>query len=532
MFNSLNNQIFNSLIVSNPSEELRLREENEDDNVEYKLRLDSKTKFGRQKLMSQLNYRLEIGRALTGKKEAHYVLGIRDDGHLGKLTESEIDETFSIFSNVVNTADVTITYIDKKQYNDSYLIYAIVQKIESFKIKEINIAFVGPSQHGKTTTVSHLVYGQHDDGNGYARKLVFKHEHEKVSGVTSSIKKEIVGLNKGNIINYSIGISTGWQDIVEMSEKVINLIDLPGNLKYFKSTFFGLSTYKIDGIAIVVDVKKESISDWNEITFYKLFARTFNIPYTFLIINDNNAIYEKHCYDGDDMIEISNLSNHGFDKVVQFLDKIEIRNPIVNNVNPDTNINPLFCVMETYSIPDTGTIFSGIMKYGSLSLGDSVYLTNGQTYRQTKIKSIHRKLIDSKTLYEGETGAIQLEFDTRGLPSGLGCASNLPSGLGCASNLPEVNKHMIITTVKLSTYDEFLFTLLNENQNKTMIRSGQKCLMFVDNIVTHVYITIVNDKFNLKSENKIIIPSLDQECVAFLKCDGGVLFGKLQILNI
>lgn len=492
--------IFNSLIISHPNEELRLREENEDDYVEYKLRLDTKTKYGIDRLISQMNYRLDIGKSLLRKKEAHYVLGICDNGTLGRLTEEEIDKTFSIFSKVVNDCGSTIIHIQKNEYNGSYLIYAIIQKIESFKIKELNVVFVGPTQHGKTTTISHLVYGQKDDGTGYARKLIFRHEHEKISGSTSSIKKEIVGLCKGMLVNYNVGIGNSWEDIVDMSDKIITLIDLPGNLKYFKSTFFGLSTYNIDGIVIVVDSSKLNENSTNEINFYKSYAKEFGISYIVLNIDDSNETNKI-----DNNIQFSNVTGKGLTELIAFLNAVEKKHDdTITNVDADS----LFCISEMYCVPDVGTIFSGIMKSGLLSIGEMVYLTDGTTYFRTKIKSIQRKQIDSKTLYTGENGAMQLDFD--------------------ANIIPEATKHMIITTTQYMTYNTFVFDVLSEN---AIFINGQKCVMFVDNIISTVIIEVCeNSVIVLHSTNNIIVPSIKSaKCIAFLKHDNGVVFGKLGL---
>jgi GTPase len=514
--------VFNSLIISKPGEEIRLKKEEEKGNIEYKFKLDEKTEYTKKKMVSQLNRRLDSS-VMSGRKEVHYILGICDDGTFGKRTEPEIDVTFDIFNEVIKMAKVDVTYVSKKQFGNYFLIHAVVQKIENFKIKEINIAFVGASQHGKTTTISHLVYGQHDDGIGYSRKLIFKHEHEKVSGITSSVKKEIIGLSNGNLVNYSVGISTGWQDIVEMSNKVVNLIDLPGNLKYFRSTFYGLSTYSLDGIIIVIDPKKiNEENDINEFIFYRLFAETFNIPYTFLVVNDSQTKYDNEIINNNliitsqKYIEFSNLNCYGFNEMVKFFDSLDSKS---YQANVYTNV--LFFVMETYCVPDVGTIFSGILKSGQISIGDELFITNGQTYYQTKVRSIQRKQIDSRTLYISETGAIQVEFDT--------------------TTVPEVNKHMIITSTKLSTYDTFIFESLNQSQDKTILKSGQKCVMFVDNIITNVFIKITHivhenfpqtdQKIELKTDRAIIVPSLGNECVAFLKCDTGVLFGKLSVIT-
>lgn len=506
--------IFDSLIVSKPNEEFKLREESEDDYIEYKLRLDSKTKYGIDRLISQMNYRFDIGKMLLKRKEAHYILGICDNGSLGKLNEIEIDKTFAIFSKIVNDNNSIIVHIEKKVYsylnnslNDkSYLIYCIVQKIETFQIKELNVVFVGPTQHGKTTTIGHLAYGQKDNGTGYGRNLIFKHSHEKVTGSTSSIKKEIVGLRKGTLVNYNVGISNGWEDIVEISDKIINIIDLPGNLKYFKSTFFGLSTYDIDGIVIVMDPTKLTELHSNEIEFYKLYAQIFNIPYVMLTIDNT----ESTITDDLNTIKFSNVTGKGMDKFIHFLNTIEKS----SMVEPNKKEDPLFCISETFCVPDVGTIFSGIMKLGSLSIGDIVYLTDGNIYFRTKIKSIQRKQIDSKTLYTGENGAIQLDFDN--------------------FVIPEVTKHMIITTSQYVNHNTFEFEILGKTENFT---KNQQCVMFVDNMVSTIIIETSDSDINslnhtviLKSTNNIIVPTINlPNCVAFLKHENGVVFGRLSV---
>lgn len=508
--------MFDSLIVSAQNEELKLREENEDDNVEYKLRLDNKTRLGKKRLLSQLNYRLDIGKMLCGKKEAHYVIGIYDNGKLGKINNTEIEESFNVFKEIIDGTNIIITYYDKKSYGDFFVLYIIVQKIENYKINELNIAFVGPSQHGKTTTISYLVYNQHDDGMGHARKLIFKHEHEKISGQTSSVKKEIIGLKKNRLVNYSVGISTSWQDIVEMSDKIINLIDLPGNMKYFRSIFFGLSTYQIDGLVIVVDPNKLYDELYNDLLFYKSYARIFNIPFVILIINDNitnsNNNLDDSFLENSLIINYSNLNNFGYDSLVNFINTIE---PNKNKCNME-NLDPLFYVMETYYVPDTGTIFSGIMKMGSILLNDDVWLSDSKNYYKTKVKSIHRKQIDSAKLYTNETGAIQLDL------------TDYP--------LIEINKHMIITKNKLDTCNYFEFDILNVSQNELNIlniSNGQTCVMFINNSITNVKIEKdVNGMLKIKTELNIIIPEINitDKIVAFLKSENYILFGTLKML--
>lgn len=492
--------VFNSLIISKDGEPLKLKPESEDDYIEYKLRLDTKTKFGIDRLISQMNYRFDVGKATIKKKEAHYILGICDNGTLGGLSENEIDETFSIFTKAVVTNKAVITHFDKKQYDSSYIIYAIVQKIETFKIKELNVAFVGPSQHGKTTTIAHLAYGQKENGSGYGRKLIFKHVHEKNSGTTSSVKNEIVGLKSGMLINYNVGVDNGWEDIVDMSDKIINIIDLPGNLKYCRSTFFGLSTYDIDAIIMVSDPLKMNDQNKIECDFYLEYAKNFNIPYKVLTIDNTENETSSH----PNEILFSNITGKGLSCLVNFLNTIS-KHPIYEKYQ---NLDPLFCISETFCVPDVGIIFAGTMKMGSLSIGNVVYLTDGTTYFRTKVKSIQRKQIDSKTLYTGENGAIQLDFGE--------------------FITPEVSKHMIITTNQYLTYNNFKFKML---YNTTELTTGQQCLMFVDNMISNVFVNISEQNIiTLKSTTNIIIPTINtNNCIAFLKYDSGISFGLLEI---
>jgi|SaaInlStandDraft_6_1057023.scaffolds.fasta_scaffold10958_2 GTPase len=537
------NNIFNSLIISKENEEIRLRQENEDDFIEYKLRLDTKNKLGKQKLASQMNYRMEIGKLMLGRKEAHYVLGIKDNGTLGKLSEHELRVTLNILYLIIKSCDASVEFDIVTSHNSDdgniyFLAYVIVQKIENIQIKEINVAFVGPSQHGKTTTVSSLAYGQTDDGNGFSRNLVFKHAHEKQCGITSSIKQEIIGLFGDTLVNYNTGITTGWEDIVDMSDKIVNLIDLPGNLKYFKSTFVGLSAYRIDSILIVISPEQFIEPDIYEIDFYKSFAEIFDIPYMFVVINDGDVINHALHTDVFNKLNIDISSNinkiayfsnisysdssndlmtTNYDKIISFLSKTENTTNLINSTNLTYDSVPLFCVLVVYNISDVGLIFSGTMKYGTLSVNDNIYITDGHTYYKSKIKSIHKKQIDSLNIYANENGAISLEITPKDKIN------------------QKFNNHMVITTDIHDNYDTFLFELLGNNIQSTIgtFRCDQivQCSLFVDNITTSVTVKSVKDnKILLQSNKKIIVPSIkNPKCISFLQYGDIVVFGKLYV---
>jgi GTPase len=523
-------ELFNSLIISSSLTDVLLKCETDDGNVEYKLRLDTKSKLGKKKLVSQMNFRLEEGKRLTKtKKEAHYILGINDDGTLGKLNEKQIDETFSVFVSLVTECGATITHIDKKKYDNFYIMYVIIQKIGKNKITEINVAFVGPSQHGKTTTISHLVYNQHDDGNGYARKLIFKYEHEKITGLTSSIKREIVGFCGNNLVNYSTGMLSSWENIVEMSDKIVNLIDLPGSSKYVRTSLFGLSTYKIDCLFIVLDYSKITKEDLSMVDFYQKYAQFKKIQYHIIniqdIYNDDDIIGEEN------HIKISNKSMLGFDKLVNTINEIEespnkdiydVPEGLYNIFEGSDNI---FSVADTYFISESGTIYSGIMNIGSLSINDPIYITNGKDYVQSKIKSIHKKTIDSQSIYEGETGAIQLDFDKF---HQVGTITTKKYDIH--NKLFFRPMHMIRTgLINLeSIYPEF------KNQlDKMMLRSlCLQSLLFVGNVIGEIYPSMALNSKVIFEYDKTIFPLINstQPVIAFVKNIYGIYIGELSMI--
>lgn len=500
--------LFESLIISLPADEIRLKPEDEEGFVEYKLRLDTKNKFGLQKMISQMNWRLDIGYELLGRREAHYVLGINDDGTLGKLTESEIDDSFKIFCSVVEKNNVTITHIDKKKYQDFFLIYCIIKKLEKEKIQEINVAFVGPSQHGKTTTISHIAYGQRDDGNGYARRLVLKHEHEKNTGLTSSIKKEIIGIKKSKIVNYSTGIQSCWENIVRMSDHIINLIDLPGDPKFIKTTLFGLTAYKIDALGIVVNINKLDDETFELISFYVKCANIMNISSILILThcdNDNDLEVNKNLLPiNTNFAKISNLTDMGMNLIEDFLCSL-CQNQKTPIVDKKQNTNNIFSIIETYFVPDSGIIFSGIMDIGSLSIGQQVFLTNGKINKSTKIISIYKKQINSQNLYEGETGTIQLE--------------------AIDSKFLDMYKHAVLSTEQMLPQNFFCF---REFVCLNLQSHIQNPMLFTGNNVGYINMTLSNQEneqkiYECKTEDSI----LNKKNYAFIKTQTVLLFGTL-----
>lgn len=513
---------FNNLI-KNKEPEFMFKEENDDEgNVEYKLRLDLKTDNSLKKMINQMNWRFDEGKSQTGKRECHYVLGIYDNGKLGGLSETEIDETFDIFKKIVFKSDATIKHYEKKNINNSWIIFTSLSQFLDKRITEINIAFVGPPQSGKTTTISNIVYSQLDDGNGSSRQLIFKHEHEKISGYTSSIKKEIVGIKNNNIINYTCINESSWEQISHASDRILCLIDLPGSPQYMKTILFGLSSYNFDAIVIFNDnSSNKDITHLNQL--YIEYAKSLNIPYIIVEVFDDisPSIYtpaqfkpnfgnsdletffpatEKYEHDEETIHKISNTKRYGISSIISFLTRIHKQ----KNYSPNINEN-IFVVADTVFIPDTGIVFSGEMWYGQLEVNDRVYLTNGNITYNLKVNSIHKKQAETDIIYTNEMGAILLS--------------------GTNMDIQKCGKHMIITTNQSQSYSQLEF----ESNSKFKFEKNSEITIFINNHIAQGYIKntdVINNKYILSlRKNIIIVPRIKN--LAFAKIDN-----KIFIINI
>jgi GTPase len=530
---------FNNLIEeTTPS--IKFKEEIEEGNIEYKLRLDYKNESSLKKMKNQMNWRFEEGKELTGKRECHYILGIYDNGKLGKLNEEQINKTFEVFKNVVETCEATITFCEKKLIDDSWIIFVSLLQILEKKITEINIGFVGPAQSGKTTTISNIVYGQLDDGNGISRQHIFRHEHEKISGYTSCIKKEIVGVKNNTIINYNTGINVSWEHIANMSDRILCLIDLPGAPQYMKTILFGLSAYNMDALVIFND---SSISkDENNINkLYIEYARTLNIPYIIVEIYDmispatltpnsdksdksnksNNkfnslfmdTFVDEIFFPSTNNVELTDANNNhinaitntkvnGIKSIISFLTKVKKQNNYVAGINDN-----LFVITDVVSIPDTGIVYSGEMWYGKLSINDNIFLTNGNLTFNLKIQSIHKKQTFTDTLYTNEMGAILLS--------------------GTNMDIQKNSKQMIITTQQLQSYAQIIF----ETNSSYKIIQNMELIVYVNNNTVKGIIKEIDSSSNNKKyimtlrKNIIIVPRIKN--LAFAKIDN-----KIFIINI
>lgn len=118
---------------------------------------------------------------------------------------------------------------------------------------EIRIAVIGNVDSGKSTMVGVLTRSMLDDGRGAARAKVFKHDHEGVTGRTSSIGQHNLCLHSaGGILNDSKFKNSTCSDYVKRASKVVTFVDLAGHERYFKTTAYGLTGHLPDYACLLV----------------------------------------------------------------------------------------------------------------------------------------------------------------------------------------------------------------------------------------------------------------------------------------
>jgi GTPase len=130
-------------------------------------------------------------------------------------------------------------------------------------VEQLRIAFAGPSTAGKSSLLGTLTTSILDNGRGKSRLSLLKHRHEIASGVTSSVAHELVGyrgrgIQEDFVVNYASGDVSTWTDIHGLSDRLCFMTDSPGHVRYAKSTFRALISWRPDWTLLCVSADEGS----------------------------------------------------------------------------------------------------------------------------------------------------------------------------------------------------------------------------------------------------------------------------------
>jgi translation initiation factor 2 subunit 3 len=322
-------------------------------------------------------------------------------------------------------------------------------------IDTINVGIVGHIDHGKTTLLQKLSGKWADTHSeelkrgitiklGYADAIV-KEENGKLTTNKKSKGKPIKYITFVDAPGHEMLMATMLSGAAIMNAAVLVIAANEGIKPQTQEHLVALKAKKIENI-IIVQNKIDLVSKEQAISNYKTIKE-----FTKGTIAENAPI-----------IPVSALQEANLDKILTELCNIKI-------TKPKPNEKPLFLIARSFDINKPGTkienlhggVLGGILKQGTLKIGDTIEVKPGYSY--TKQNQYHYKTVQSKivSMQKGEhqikeaTPGGSLAIETELDPS-LTKADSLSGGIASTKNvLPEITENI---TIKYTLFKEVFGT--------------------------------------------------------------------------
>ena len=294
------------------------------------------------------------------------------------------------------------------------------------KRKEIKFCIIGSVDAGKSSLISVLVNKKLDDGRGLARQKIFRHQHEKESGRTSSISSHYLKVNE---------------------DKTLTFIDLAGHEKYLKTTITGITSSFADYAVIVVGSNMGILRMTKE---HLGIALALKIP--IIVVMTKIDICPEHILENTknklckilsskaagrkepiwinnelDMLEYGKLTMSNKLKKCPIIEvsnklgtRIDLLRLFLSNLLPydrgvyDDTIN-LFQIEEKYMITGVGIVVYGVCKKGEMKVNNKMFFGpfNG-SFIEATVKSIHNNFKENVScLNTGDSGCLALKISKK-----------------------------------------------------------------------------------------------------------------------
>jgi GTPase len=301
--------------------------------------------------------------------------------------------------------------------------------------KDLKISLVGNVDAGKSSIVGVLTRGVLDDGNGFARSYVLKHNHERARGQTSSIGTELIGFDvNGKHVtptNPSRNLKDKklreYKEVSQRSHTKVVLVDLCGHQKYLKTTLNGLCGYTPDHSMVIIAANSGTIPTMTLEHMNTCYA--LGIPFFIVLTKIDMApenIYNETVKRIDEFIvrykkrnplidvdvpvfKVSNKTGQGIEELMNYIKSLSKKlEPI--QINPDEKID--YIIENTYQVPGVGIVVGGYLISGSMKEGQTLLLGPNQLgeFERIQIRSIQRQCIPTKELFKDQQSTIAIKF--------------------------------------------------------------------------------------------------------------------------
>jgi len=316
---------------------------------------------------------------------------------------------------------------------------------ETLSSRNVRIAVVGNVDAGKSTLIGTLTTSCLDDGRGKSRTAIMKHRHEIESGRTSTATTHVLGFRAtGEPIAGRDAIRSNRRktedEIVRESHRLVTLMDLAGHEKYLKTTIHGVASGFADYSLILVNARHPP----THMTHHHLnLCCSYGIPVIVVFTKIDNCPEHARKSSRDDvmkmlrapdigkkpfavreekdiancmvnlnalapMFDISCVDGEGMDLLRKLLFALPKRRKHENRVKQPFE----FLVEDIFNVPGVGSVVSGFVFAGELTVGSTAHVYVGPTddgsFLKTVAKSAHIARISTSHITSGQNACLAL----------------------------------------------------------------------------------------------------------------------------
>jgi GTPase len=314
---------------------------------------------------------------------------VDDSGFIRGIPSTELEDTVKVLEEMCRETSSDIKSVEKIEIKNG--LWAAEVKIEKvmskanteFNFQRRSVAFLGPSQIGKSTLIATLCSHTLDNPPGRNRLRLLRHRHEIISGRTSGVSIDYLVYDKdGNAIRMDDEFG-GVGNEVLWAPNVLQMVDLPGDPKYVKTVYAYLTQRALDAVVIYDHLEDSS-------PFEKM-LKALGIP--FFRINRKDV----DCCTGKGLEAIKQRLFNDFFTACHFFTAC--------NTKREDTCKVHFIVEHVHDGPEIGLVISGLVTKGSISCGEALFLMD----QPVQIRSIHRMRQPIGVACCGQTVAITLQ---------------------------------------------------------------------------------------------------------------------------